>query len=435
MSRDLILIKHYFDHAFAVLRRSSLLTALIILAVGLGIGASMTMVTVLHVMSGDPLPNRSSKLFYPHLDPSPSDYLQFDPGINFTWPDATNLLRAHRATHQAAMAGGRLAVMPNDGSKSFFSAGHYVSSEFFSMFDTPFAAGSFWDNQADGDRALVVVLNGELATRLYGSAEAAIGHTVRLHGGDFRVIGVLRSWHPEPLFYGGLSGDWAFKSEDGFFLPLNTAMTLKLPISGGETCWGSGGRMSDQCTWLQFWVELDTPEQVATYQSFLADYWRDQREHGRPVLNMAPQLFGMMHRLNALRLVPPNVSLQRWLAIGFLCVCLFNTVCLMLAKFLRRSGEVSIRRAMGASRRDIFLQFGIEAAVLGLVGGALGLLSTWFGLWLVHQRPDAYAKLAYLDAAMVLSTIILAIVASVLAGLLPAWRACRIPPAAQLHVS
>jgi len=435
MSRDWILVKHYFDHAFVVLRRSSLLTALIILAIGLGIGACMTMVTVLHVMSGDPLPDRSAKLFYPHLYPGPWDFQQLDPGSNFTWPDATNLLRAHRATHQAAMVGGHLAVMPAEGSKSFFAAGHYVSAEFFPMFNAPFAAGSFWDTQADQDQALVVVLNGELARRLFGNAQAAVGQTVRLHSLDFRVVGVLQDWHPEPLFYGGLSGDWAFKSEDGFFVPLNTAMSRKLPVSGGEMCWGKGDRMSDQCSWLQFWVELDTPEQVVAYQSFLASYWLDQKAHGRPVLNIAPQLLGMMRRLDALRLVPPNVSLQLWLALGFLCVCLFNTVSLMLAKFLRRSGEVSIRRAMGASRRDIFLQFGIEAAVLGLIGGALGLISTWFGLWLVHQRPDAYAKLAYLDTTMVLSTILLAVIASTLAGLLPAWRACRIPPAAQLHAA
>ena len=435
MSRNLMLLKHYFDHSFSVLRRSWLLTALIIAAIGLGIGASMTMITVLHVISGDPMPERSGKLFYPHLDPGPAVYSHLDPGINFTWPDANSLLHAHRAVRQAAMVGGRLAVMPEQGKKSFFGAGHYVSNEFFAMFDAPFSAGSAWDAQADEERAPVVVLNGELARKLYGNAAAAVGQTVRLQGRDFQVIGVLRDWHPEPLFYGGRAGDWAFKSEDGFFLPLSTAMSLKLPTAGGEICWGAGGHTSDQCTWLQFWIELDTPAQVAAYKRFLADYWLDQKAHGRALLGTPPQLLGLMHRLDALHLVPPNVGLQVWLAVGFLCVCLFNTVCLMLAKFLRRSGEISIRRAMGASRADIFLQFGIEAAVLGLVGGALGLVLTRFGLWLVHQRPDAYAKLAHLDFAMVFATVALAILANTLAGLLPAWRACRIQPASQLHVS
>jgi putative ABC transport system permease protein len=54
------------------------------------------------------------------------------------------------------------------------------------------------------------------------------------------------------------------------------------------------------------------------------------------------------------------------------------------------------------------------------------------GLWAVRQQPASYAELAHLDPAMLLTTFLLAIVASLLAGLLPAWRACEVPPAIQL---
>jgi putative ABC transport system permease protein len=50
----------------------------------------------------------------------------------------------------------------------------------------------------------------------------------------------------------------------------------------------------------------------------------------------------------------------------------------------------------------------------------------------VRQQPASYAELAHLDPAMLLTTFLLAIVASLLAGLLPAWRACEVPPAIQL---
>lgn len=432
MSRDASLINHYFDYAFRTSWRSKWLTALIVLAIGLGVGANMTMLTVLNVMSGDPLPERSFKLFYPHLEPGPPNYLQANPGASFTWPDAVNLLQANRAVQQAIMAPGRVAVSPGGNSSPFFSSGHYVTTEFFQMFGAPFTSGTRWNTQADSDDANVVVLNGELARKLFGSAVAAIGRVARLQNHDFRVVGVLQDWHPEPVFYGGASGDWAFKSQDDFFLPLNTAMSLKLPISGGETCWGKGDRKSNKCSWLQFWVELDTHQQIASYQRFLINYWHDQKAHGRFPVDIPPKLYGMMRRLRALHLIPSDVRLQAWLAMGFLCVCLFNTLCLMLAKFLRRSGEVSIRRAMGASKLDIFFQFGVEAVVLGIVGGVLGLLFTLAGLWLVHQRPDAYAKLAHLDYAMVIGTFALAVTASILAGIFPAWRACRLPPALQL---
>ena len=70
--------------------------------------------------------------------------------------------------------------------------------------------------------------------------------------------------------------------------------------------------------------------------------------------------------------------------------------------------------------------------MIGVAGGLLGLVIAELGLWSVRQRPDGYAQLAQMDAAMLLGTFVLAVFASVLAGLLPAWRACRITPALQL---
>jgi len=130
--------------------------------------------------------------------------------------------------------------------------------------------------------------------------------------------------------------------------------------------------------------------------------------------------------------VPSDVRLQVWLAFGFLLVCLTNTVGLLLAKCLRRSPEIGVRRALGATRRAIFTQFVVEAGAIGIAGGLLGLGLALLGLWGVRQNPASYAKLAQLDASMLLTTFALALLASLLAGLLPAWRACLVTPALQL---
>ena len=65
-------------------------------------------------------------------------------------------------------------------------------------------------------------------------------------------------------------------------------------------------------------------------------------------------------------------------------------------------------------------------------GGVLGLLIAQLGLWSVRHRPDDYAQLAQMDVSMLLGTLVLAIAANILAGLLPAWRACRVAPVLQL---
>ena len=74
----------------------------------------------------------------------------------------------------------------------------------------------------------------------------------------------------------------------------------------------------------------------------------------------------------------------------------------------------------------------VESAVIGVIGGLFGLLLTLLGLWLVRQQPVAYADLARLDVPMFLLTFLLAVGTSVLAGVLPALRACRVAPAWQL---
>jgi putative ABC transport system permease protein len=80
----------------------------------------------------------------------------------------------------------------------------------------------------------------------------------------------------------------------------------------------------------------------------------------------------------------------------------------------------------------VFEQLLIESGVIGLVGGIGGLLMALLGLWVVRQRAESYAALAQLDPQMLLATILLAVGATLVAGLLPAWRACQVAPALQL---
>ncbi|HET6912824.1 MAG TPA: ABC transporter permease [Rhodanobacteraceae bacterium] len=433
------MFSYYFNLALRSLKRNPVLTALMVLAIGLGIGASMTMLTVLHVMTDDPLPGRSAHLYTPHLDPLPLNYKGIDiagaPNANLTWPDAMALLHAHRAPRQAAMAGGSLLVWPDTAThlRPFYADGRYTTADFFALFGLSFEQGGGWTAADDDAGAQIVVLADTLAHKLFGNANA-IGRSVKLGDHDYRVVGVVADWEPSPMFYVDASAN-RYGDADQFFLPLATALSQKLDINGNVSGWASQSNdlHSASVTWLQFWVQLDTPAQVAGYRQFLIDYSAQQKALGRfqrPPTNA--KLFSLMGWLQFQNLVPEDVRLQLWLAVGFLFVCMLNIVALLLAKFLRRSGEISVRRAMGARRRDIFVQFGVESALIGIVGGVLGLLIAQAGLWSVRQRPDDYAHLASMDPLMLITTLALAIAASIAAGLLPAWRACGVPPALQL---
>ncbi|MGS0998042.1 ABC transporter permease [Rhodanobacter sp. UC4451_H18] len=429
---------YYLDLALRSLKRNKALTALMVLAIALGIGASMTTLTVLHVLSGDPVPGRSSTLYYPQIDPRDmSGYLagKTEPMNLMSWIDGMNLLRAKRADRQALMTSGLVAVQPHNAMLDpFYDAARYTTADFFPMFGVPFEYGRAWNAADDDARARVVVISAALNDKLFGGKDST-GQTLRVSGAAFRVIGVLGDWDPNPQFY-DLTRKSYGENED-VYLPLSTSQDVGVNHDGEVRCWrnaGAGKHPSHtaSCAWLEFWVQLDTPTKAAAYKTFLIHYSKQQKALGRFQRPPNVQLFNVMQWLDYNQVVPDDVRLQTWLAFGFLLVCLVNTVGLMLAKFMRRAGELGVRRALGASKRSLFAQLLVESGVVGLAGGIGGLLLAWLGLWLVRRQPAEYAALAHLDPAMLLATFLLALGASLLAGLLPAWRACQITPALQL---
>ena len=431
------MFSYYLELALRSLRRNTVLTGLMVLAIALGIGACMTTLTVLHVLSGDPIPAKSARLFYPQLDPQDMDGYREgeEPPLQLTWTDGMNLLKAKRAVRQALMTGGAVPVQPGQASVDpFFSDSRYTTADFFAMFDAPFLYGQGWSEADDTAKARVAVITRKLNEKLFAGKDSR-GQVVRLNDTAFRVVGVLDTWRPNPHFYDLNVGNYTESEE--VFLPLTTSRDLDLSRNGSQDCWGRGGADGDHletatCVWLQFWVELENPSKAAEYKAFLENYSREQKALGRFQRPVNVRLRNVMEWLDQQKVVPSDVRLQSWLAIGFLVVCLVNTVGLMLAKFLRRAGELGVRRALGASRYEIFKQLLVEAGVVGLAGGLFGLVLAFLGLWLVRQQPADYASLARLDVSMLGMTFVLAVGSSVAAGLLPAWRACQIAPALQL---
>ena len=428
---------YYFTLALRSFRRNRILTALMVLAIALGIGAAMTTLTVFTVLSGDPIPHKSDRLFYVQLDPETRDGYQAgeEPMAQLTRFDAEELLRQRKAPRQAMMTGGGGIVDPRVGGLKPFNVNmRYTSADFFAMFDTPFLFGRGWAAEDDQGHARVAVISRNLNDKLFDGGNS-IGRDVVVEGNALRVVGVIDQWSPTPKFYDLFSGK--FGSPEEVFIPFSTSRDLKLGRNGDMDCFGreavsDNEAISAPCAWIQYWVELDSAGDAGQFKAYLDNYSEQQRASGRFERPANTRLRNVMELLDHRKAVPGDVRLQLWLAFGFLLVCLLNTVGLLLAKFLRRSGEIGVRRALGASRLEIFKQCLVEAGTVGLAGGLLGLLLALLGLWGVRQRPADYAALAHLDASMLLLTFVLAVAASLLAGLLPAWRAMQVPPAIQL---
>jgi putative ABC transport system permease protein len=428
------MIPYYLDLAVRSLKRNVALTVLMIVAIAFGVGASMTTLTVLRLLSADPIPGKSDQLYYVQVEPRPAEGTRpKEPTDQMTRRDAENLLRAAKGDKQTMTTGGNVAIEPQrTGLDPFFADARWSSVDFFSMFRVPFVAGAPWTADDDAKASHVVVIAKALAEKLFGKTDV-IGQTIRVEGTSMRIVGVMDRWVPTPHFYDLTTGDYG--KQEQVFVPFSTAMELKLGHSGTTNCWGDhedSEALDAPCEWIQYWVELDSPAKAAAYRDYLVRYSEEQRAAGRFQWSPNVRLRNVMQWLDYKEVVPSDARLQTWIALGFLLVCLINTVGLLLTKFLRRSSEIGVRRALGASRRQIFAQLLIEAGIIGVVGGLLGLGLAWLGLFAVRHQPVSYAELAHLDLPMLAATFALAVVSAVLAGVLPAWRGCQVTPALQL---
>jgi putative ABC transport system permease protein len=437
------MLNYYFTLALRSLKRNAVLTVLMIAAIGVGIGASMTTLTVFRAMAGDPIPNKSRQLFAIQIDnwgPKKGivngDELNLQEQISYL--DAIGLMSARAAHRQAAMYATGFALTPsNPDLRPFKVQARGTYADFFPMFDVPFRYGAPWIRADDEGHANVVVIGHDLNDKVFGGANS-VGKTLNLDGHEYRVVGVLDRWEPTPKFY-DLNNNKYGQPEEAF-IPFTRAVEQQLSSWGNNNCGGDTipapgweGRLHSECIWIQFWVELPTAADVERYRAFLNNYAADQRRLGR--FHWAPntRILDAREWLAHEHAVSTEVRILVLVSFSFLVVCLLNAMGLMLAKIMGRAGDIGVRRALGASRRAIYSQCLIEAGVVGLAGGLLGLALTMLGLMgLRSLLSEQVNRLTHFSAADVAIAVTLSVLATVLAGLYPTWRAAQVQPAWQL---
>lgn len=180
-------------------------------------------------------------------------------------------------------------------------------------------------------------------------------------------------------------------------------------------------------------VELSSAAARNQYMDFLVNYSMEQREYGRFLREPLHQLFNVKEQLIERKIIKDDGNVAVWLAFAFLIVCLLNCMAMMVAKFHARSGEVGLRRAVGASKQHIIAQFTVETFIIGLVGGVLGLILAQIGLSITAQLySHLYAEMLEMTLSIVVMTIALAVISAVTFGLLPTLRAAKVQPSSQL---
>jgi putative ABC transport system permease protein len=430
---------YYFQLGLRSLRRNPILTALMVIAIGFGVAASMTSYSVFRAVSSNPIPQKSSQLYAVQIDNyGPQHNNKGEPPDELDYTDAMALQQAHKALRQTALYPVLLSVIPATANQTPIRPSTYaVYADAFRMFDIPFLYGGGWPASDDQDRAPVVVIGRALNERLFHGANS-VGQEINLSGHDYRITGVMDTWHPQPLFFDPISSG-PFSDAVQLFIPMSRAVDQQLITAGNTDCptenYGTGWNafIHSECSWMLYWAELPSAADATAYRQYLHDYAAEQQRVGRYAWGPNVRLRDVTQWLSYERVVSPETRLSLYVSLGFLLICLINTVGLLLAKFMRRASEVGVRRALGASRRTIYAQFLMEGAAIGLAGGVLGLLLTGVGVWSIGLIFDPQvARLATMDASLMAWTLSVAVLATVLAAFYPTWRAAQVQPAWQL---
>jgi putative ABC transport system permease protein len=428
--------------AWREIRRFPGISALIVLAIAMGLAATMSSATIVWQLGQDPIPSKSDKLHFVMVDAwDKGGYnARFDPPDQVTFPDAMALWENGIVAKQAPMYQIMLAIQPDRlDVPSSFEMGRATSRHFIEMFDYPLLSGTTWSEQEERDGALVALISQKLSQKLFGSDDP-LGKELQASGERYRIIGVFDQPKRLVSFHDVTQG--ALGREEAFLLPIRTAVRLETDTAGNNNCWkasegaGFAGKLSGDCVWLQLWAQFDQPAEKLAYQNWMDNYAAAQKKLGRfPRTAANNRLLPVREHLALQDITGSDNRLAAWIGWGFLLVSVVNATCLLLAKFLRGARTSAIHSALGAARKQVFQLHLFQAMLLGLLSAALGTALTWLSLFLMRTVAPRLEKVAVLEPGVFAALIGVSLLAVLLAGLVPAWRVSRLPIAQSLRTN
>lgn len=275
------------------------------------------------------------------------------------------------------------------------------------------ADGQFITEDQQNGRKLVVVLGSGVAETLFGGTGGVVGQKVRMNGQPYEVIGVLES----------KGGTGIINQDDQVFIPLSTALYR---LVGGDNFRGSS--VISQIT-----VKATGEEMIEPLVSEMTQIMRER--HGTVEGSDDFTITTQESTLKTATQVTTILTLFLGGVAGIsLAVGGIGIMNIMLTTVTERTHEIGLRKALGAKRKDILLQFMVESIVLSLSGGLIGIMLGWGVsrlLGSIQFGGSAITPVVSLDS--VLLATIFSIIVGLFFGIYPAMRAARLQPVEALR--
>lgn len=426
------MLSYYFKLALLNFRRAPFLYLLVIATLSIGVGLLSANLALVNSMASDPIPEKSDRLFHISMNTWPTENPHQEPLYILRYRETQAILESDIPTHTAVsyVSAGYVRDADSDSLKRTSATIRATSPGFFQTFNTPFAYGNGFSSDSGQD----IVIGHHLNQTLF-AGKNSVGNTIELEGVLFTIVGVLAEWQPRPLYYHA-TDNREFELSEDLFVPIETAIDQNWPAharSSSTESWQEMQHTRDRSVYyLQAWVQLDTQAQKDDFKQFLDNYSQALKDGGQHPLDIRNELHDVNQWLASLNVVDQKL-LAFTMATGlFLFVCVFNASSLLLSKFHAAKFEIGLRRALGASKRQMFWQGWVESTVLGLLASLMSLVLSWVFLKLSTEMLPALQNLAVLDPKVMIFGVILAIVTANLSALYSLYRANRYTISAEL---
>jgi putative ABC transport system permease protein len=279
-----------------------------------------------------------------------------------------------------------------------------VTPNYPAMRATPVGVGEFFGPDEQASAARVAVVGAEVASALFGTADP-LDATIRVENAPFKVIGVLKVQGASP---GGGNLD------DRIFIPQTTATR----------------RLFNVTHLSQVVVQIDGTDQVAPAAARITAFLRERHQIAPGTaddfgVRIAEQMLGILTATS--RTLTIFLSLVAGLS---LLVGGFVVSNIMLISVTERTREIGVRRAVGARRRDIVVQFVLEAALVTMAGGVVGVIVGVGGAFLAARVLGWPAALSW---PAIIGAVVFAAIIGLVFGVQPARKAARLHPVEALR--
>jgi len=290
-----------------------------------------------------------------------------------------------------------------------------TTPEFEKALNYPTAEGQFITERHVAARDMVVVLGDTVAKDLFGD-ENPVGKRVKINGRQFSVIGLL-------------------EKKGGQMMGISMDSIIVVPITTYQSRLFPGRTVRGEDAIQQLAVQIENTDIAAIVTADITDLLMQRHritEEGKEdfLIMTQEQMLGMVQQVTGILTIVLGAIASISLIVG--SIGIMN---IMLVSVTERTREIGIRKAVGAKRRDILLQFLLEAAMLSLSGGIIGIIGGWSVSWLISTFSEAvgFTIQSVVTADIVFLAIFVSVFIGLVSGVYPAMRAARLNPIDALH--